>query len=108
MPSRLYTAACARKDRLAPRAGVAGDQSFDVYSGARLKQFQPLLPAGVKGGKDPRLAVGRNFCDLLEFRIPQQTHRQVAAFVDSPILSGNRGLPDPLLQTLQVLVVEFG
>src|SRR5207247_1059838 len=62
---------------------------------------------GVERGEDAGLTVGGPLRDLTEPRLPQHPHRELAALVHAPVLGGDRWLPDPLLQTLDALVVPL-
>src|SRR3989442_1741027 len=62
---------------------------------------------GVERGEDAGLTVGGQLRDLTEPRLPQHPHRELAALVHAPVLGGDRWLPDPLLQTLDALVVPL-
>ena len=63
--------------------------------------------AGIEGGKDARLPVGRNFCNPAESSVAQHTHSEVAAFAHAPLLSRNRRLANPMLQALHGFVVTL-
>ena len=63
--------------------------------------------AGVERREDRRLAVGRDARDVLEAGVARQPHHQVAAFAHAPVLRGDRGLPHPVLQTLDAFVVTL-
>src|SRR5262249_7957361 len=63
--------------------------------------------SGVQGGENAGLAVGWNLGRALKTRVAHQFDGKIAAFGDTAVLGGNRGLPDPLLETLDGLVVTF-
>ena len=46
--------------------------------------------------------------DLVEAGIAQHAHREVAAFAHAAIFGGDGGLPDPVLQALNALVMPLG
>ena len=63
--------------------------------------------AGVERGEDAGLAVGGNLGDVGESGVTQHAHGEVAAFVHAALLGGDRGLANPLLQTLHGFVVTL-
>src|SRR5579863_5093098 len=63
--------------------------------------------AGVEGGEDAGLAVGRYLGDLAKARIAQHAHGELAAFAHAAILGGDGGLVDPFLQALHGFAVAF-
>jgi hypothetical protein len=61
----------------------------------------------VQRAEHGRMAVRGDARDVLEAGLAQQVHHQVAAFLHPPVLGGDRGLPDPLLQAPQPFVVAL-
>jgi len=51
------------------------------------------------------MPIGWYLCDLVEASLLEQLHHELAAFCHPAILGGNRGLLDPLLQTLDCGIV---
>jgi len=73
-------------------------------------EIEPQCPrrSRIERGKDSGLAVGGNFRDLLEACIAKHLHGELATFVHSAILRGNRGLLDPRLEPEQGFVMPLG
>jgi len=68
-------------------------------------KFERLGSSRIELGENSRLTISGNFCDLSESGLAKEAHREVATFVDSPALGGNRGLLDPFLQSLNCFIV---
>jgi hypothetical protein len=64
--------------------------------------------ARVQPGEYSWLTISGNFGDLLKTSVAQQAHGEIAALFDLTVFRCDRGLPNPLLQTLHVFVVLFG
>src|SRR6266700_7199292 len=64
--------------------------------------------ARIERGENSGLAVGRNFGDFTKSGFAEETHREVAAFADTPILRRNGWLVNPLLQSLHRFVMLLG
>src|SRR5262245_44584290 len=61
----------------------------------------------VQYGEYTRLSIGRYFRYLGEPALAQHLHRQLTAFCHAAILGSNRRLPDPMLQSLDGLIMLF-
>jgi hypothetical protein len=67
--------------------------------------------ARVQGGENPGLAVARDFPNLIESGIAQESHGEFATLGHAAIFGGDGGLPDPLLQPVHgfvVMLVDLG
>lgn len=63
--------------------------------------------AGIEGGEDPGLAVGRNPLRSAEARVFQHSDHQVAAFRHPAVLGRDGRLADPVLEPFDGLVSTF-
>src|SRR6266700_6721672 len=54
--------------------------------------------ARIERGENSRLAIGRDFGDFAETGFAEETHSEVTAFADAPVLRRNGWLVNPLLQ----------
>src|SRR2546430_521527 len=68
-------------------------------------QAERARRAGVERGEDAGLAVGRDLRHLVEARVLEHAHGELAALVHAAVLGGDGGLPDPLLQARHGFVV---
>src|SRR5689334_20355222 len=68
-------------------------------------ESEGLRSSRIELGKNPRLTIGGNLGDLVESRLAQESHREVATFVDTAVFCGDRRLLDPFLQSLDGFVV---
>src|SRR5205807_1468080 len=70
-------------------------------------QAERARGAGVERREDAGLAVGRDFRHLVEARVFEHAHGELAALVHAAVLGGDGRLSDPLLQACHGFVVAL-